>query len=216
MDFKLRGTNVIGIELLTNRENFSVEEIKRFISEKKQLLKGARFLISVEDYLLNREELEELLNFISTEEKITFCGFKTNLKENRELCVSMGIPCDISTLELEKKRERSSTEEVKLVKKTLRSGDKETSTGDLIIMGDVNPGAEVEAGGDVYVLGNLRGFVRAGIGKSEGEVRALFFQAPRLELCGKEVEFERKEKFINFRARVKNGKIKIEHLKRGI
>jgi len=216
MEFKLRGTNVIGIELLTNRENFSVEGIEQFVSEKRQLLKGARFLISVEDYPLKREEVEELVNFFSKEEGITFCGFKTNLKENRELCVSLGVPCDISTLELEKSKERSPTEEVKLVKKTLRSGDKITSTGDLVIMGDVNPGAEVEAGGDVFVLGSLRGFVRAGIGKSEGEVRALYFEAPRLELCGKEMEFERKERFINFRAKVKNGKIKLEHLKRGI
>ena len=161
MEFKLRGTNVIGIELLTNRENFSVEGIEQFVSEKRQLLKGARFLISVEDYPLKREEVEELVNFFSKEEGITFCGFKTNLKENRELCVSLGVPCDISTLELEKSKERSPTEEVKLVKKTLRSGDKITSTGDLVIMGDVNPGAEVEAGGDVFVLGSLRGFVRA-------------------------------------------------------
>ncbi|WP_456342251.1 septum site-determining protein MinC [Thermovibrio sp.] len=216
MEFKLRGTNVIGIELLTNRDNFSVEGIKQFVSEKRQLLKGARFLILVEDYPLKREEVEELVNFFSKEEGITFCGFKTNLKENRELCVSLGVPCDISTLELEKSKERSPTEEVKLVKKTLRSGDKITSTGDLVIMGDVNPGAEVEAGGDVFVLGSLRGFVRAGIGKSEGEVRALYFEAPRLELCGKEMEFERKERFINFRAKVKSGKIKLEHLKRGI
>jgi len=216
MEFKLRGTNVLGIELLTDENNFSVEGIKQFISEKKQLLRGARFIVSVENYRLEREEIEELVAFLREETELTFCGFKTNLRENRELCVSLGIPCDISTLELEKVSERSSTEEVKLIKKTLRSGDKVTSTGDLVIMGDVNPGAEVEAGGNVFVLGNLRGFVRAGIGKSEGEVRALFFQAPRLELCGKELEFERKERFINFRAKVKNGKIKLEHLKRGI
>ncbi len=211
MEFKLRGTNVIGIELLTDRESFSIEAIKQFVSEKRQLLKGARFLIAVEDYPLKREDVEELLNFFSREDGITFCGFKTNLKENRELCISLGVPCDMSTLELEKSKERSKTEEIKLIKKTLRSGDKVTSTGDLVIMGDVNPGAEVEAGGDVFVLGSLRGFVRAGIGKGEGEIRALFFQAPRLELCGKEMEFERKESYINFRAKVKNGKIRLEH-----
>ena len=216
MEFKLRGTNVLGIELLTNEGNFAVEKIKQFISEKKQLLRGARFIISVENYRLSREELQDLLNFLRGETDLTFCGFKTNLKENRELCVSLGIPCDMSTMELEKRAERSSVEEVKLVKKTLRSGDKITSTGDLVIMGDVNPGAEVEAGGDVFVLGSLRGFVRAGIGKSEGEVRALFFQAPRIEVCGKEMAFERKESFVNFRAKVKNGKIKLEHHKRGI
>jgi septum site-determining protein MinC len=215
MGFKLRGTNVIGIELLANSENFTVEKVKQFVSEKRQLLRGARFLISLEDYKLTKEELLELLSFFKGEESVNFCGLKTNLRENRELCISLGVPCDMSTLELEKERERSPSEEVKLVKRTLRSGDKVTSTGDLIIMGDVNPGAEVEAGGDVYIIGSLRGFVRAGIGKSEGEVRAFLFQAPRLELCGKELEFERGESFINFRAKVKSGKIKLEHYKRG-
>jgi septum site-determining protein MinC len=77
-------------------------------------------------------------------------------------------------------------------------------------MGDVNPGAEVEAGGNVYVMGNLRGTVKAGIGKSSGEVRAFFFQAPRLELCGKELIFDRNEKYVNFRVKVKDGKIQLK------
>ncbi len=216
MGFKLRGTNLLGIELLTNSSNFSLEGIKAFVAEKKQLLRGVRFILSVEDYKLKKEEVEELLKYFYNEVGIIFCGFKTNLKENRELCISLGVPCDISTLNLEKEKDRSLAEEVGIVKKTLRSGDKITSTGDLIIMGDVNPGAEVEAGGDVFVFGSVRGFIRAGIGKTKGEVRSFYFEAPRLELCGREVEFERGEKFINFRAKVKDGEIKIEHLKRGV
>jgi septum site-determining protein MinC len=215
MELKLRGTNVISIELLTDEKNFNVDEIKRFLVEKRQLLKGARLVVSVENRILQREELERLIREIKEIKGITFCGFKTNVKENRELCISLGIPCDFSSLQLEKERERADNEEIKFVKKTLRSGDKLTSTGDLIIMGDVNPGAEVEAGGDVYVMGSVRGLIRGGIGKTEGEIRALFFNAPRLELCGKEFTFERNERFVNFRAKVKNGKIRIEHTKRG-
>jgi len=211
MDFKLRGTNVIAIELLTDSSNFDLNEIKRFIAEKRQLLKGSRFILSVEDKTLTLDEVKELLNFFQSVNELTFCGFKTNVKENRELCISLGIPCDLSTMEIEKIKERADNEEVKFFKKTLRSGDKITSTGDIVIMGDVNPGAEVEAGGNVYVMGNLMGFVRAGIGKSEGEVRALYFQAPILEICGKQVPFERKESYVNFRIKMKDGKIKVEH-----
>jgi septum site-determining protein MinC len=210
MKFKLRGTNVIAIELLTDEKNFNVEDIKKFILEKKQLLRGARFIISVENKLLKEEEIKELIEFLRSMKELTFCGLKTNLKENRELCIALNIPCDLSNMELEREKERAETEEVKFVRKTLRSGDKITSTGDLVIMGDVNPGAEIEAGGNVYVMGNLRGTVKAGIGKTSGEVRALFFQAPRLELCGKELIFDRGEKYINFRARIKDGEIKIE------
>ncbi len=211
MDFKLRGTNVIAIELLTDGSNFDLNGIKQFVAEKRQLFKGSRFILSVENRTLTVEEVEELLNYFKTIDELTFCGFKTNVKENRELCIKLGIPCDLSSMEIEKIKERADNEEVKFIKKTLRSGDKITSTGDVVIMGDVNPGAEVEAGGNVYVMGNLMGFVRAGIGKKECEVRALYFQAPILEVCGKQVPFERKESYVNFKLKVKNGKIKVEH-----
>ena len=213
--FKLRGTNVIGIEILTDNKSFDIDTIKNFILEKRQLLRGSRFIISVEDRALTKEEILELKQFLENVKELTFCGFKTNIKENREICISLGIPCDLSEMELEKEKERAETEEIKFIKRTLRSGDKVTSTGDLVILGDVNPGAEVEAGGNVYVMGSLRGTVKAGIGKSEAEIRALYFEAPRLEICNQEKIFDRKESYINFRARVKSGNLKIEFSKKG-
>ena len=215
MHFKLRGTNVIGIEILTDNKSFDIDTLKNFILEKRQLLRGSRFIISVEDRILTKEEILELKQFLENVEELTFCGFKTNIKENREICISLGIPCDLSEMELEKEKERAETEEIKFIKRTLRSGDKVTSTGDLVILGDVNPGAEVEAGGNVYVMGSLRGTVKAGIGKSEAEIRALYFEAPRLEICNQEKIFDRKESYINFRARVKSGNLKIEFSKKG-
>jgi septum site-determining protein MinC len=215
MNFKLRGTNVIGIELLTDNKSFDITTLKKFILEKRQLLRGSRFFISVEDRVLTKEEILELKRFLEDIEELTFCGFKTNIKENREICISLGIPCDLSEMELEKEKERSETEEIKFIKRTLRSGDRVTSTGDLVILGDVNPGAEIEAGGNIYVMGSLRGTVKAGIGKSEAEIRALYFEAPRLEICNQEKLFDRKESYVNFRARVRSGNLKIEFSKKG-
>ncbi len=211
MNFKLRGTNVIALELLTNKENFNLENIKKFIAERKQILKGTRLVVCVEDYLLSLEDVRKLVDSLKGEADFVFCGFRTNVKENKELCSRLGIPCEITNFELEKKNERATNEEVKFYRKTLRSGDRVTSSGDLIVMGDVNPGAEVEAGGNVYVMGNLMGFVKAGIGKSEGEVRALYFRAPILEICGKTISFDRQEAYINFKIKVKNGKLIVEH-----
>lgn len=47
-------------------------------------------------------------------------------------------------------------------KGTLRSGKRIESKGHLIIIGDVNPGAEITAEGNIVVLGTLRGFAFAG------------------------------------------------------
>lgn len=47
---------------------------------------------------------------------------------------------------------------------TLRSGQKLFSEGNLIVQGDVNPGAELKALGNIVVLGVLKGIVHAGAG----------------------------------------------------
>lgn len=57
-----------------------------------------------------------------------------------------------------------------LVKRTLRSGRLVRSEGHVVIFGDVNPGAEIIAGGDVIVWGRLRGTVHAG---AEGDESAI-------------------------------------------
>ena len=49
-----------------------------------------------------------------------------------------------------------------MVKKTLRSGSKIEHAGHVTVIGDVNPGAEIVAGGDVIIWGRLRGSVHAG------------------------------------------------------
>lgn len=53
---------------------------------------------------------------------------------------------------------------------TLRSGQAVYNPGHVVIVGDVNPGAEVVAGGDVLVWGKLRGTVHAG---ARGDERAV-------------------------------------------
>jgi len=48
------------------------------------------------------------------------------------------------------------------LRRGLRGGQKEVFEGDVVVMGDVNQGAEILAGGDVVVVGSLRGMVHAG------------------------------------------------------
>ncbi|MCL8208098.1 MAG: septum site-determining protein MinC [Actinomycetia bacterium] len=50
----------------------------------------------------------------------------------------------------------------RVVRGSLRSGQDVQGSGDVVVVGDVNPGARVVAGGDVFVLGRLRGEVAAG------------------------------------------------------
>lgn len=67
---------------------------------------------------------------------------------------------------------------------TLRSGQNIHSDDHLIILGDVNPGAEVSAVGNVIVLGALRGIVHAGTAGDRGaSVSALVLNPTQIRIA---------------------------------
>lgn len=69
-----------------------------------------------------------------------------------------------------------------LLRKTLRSGQKVIFAGNVVVMGDVNPGAEIEAEGDVVVWGTLRGLAHAGCSGKDAQVMALSMQPTQLRV----------------------------------
>jgi septum site-determining protein MinC len=73
--------------------------------------------------------------------------------------------------------------EALLVRRTLRSGQAVRHPGAVIVLGDVNPGAEIVAGSDVVVWGSLRGVVHAGaIGDDSSIVCALKLSPTQLRI----------------------------------
>lgn len=70
-----------------------------------------------------------------------------------------------------------------LLRRTVRSGQSIRHPGHVVIIGDVNPGAEIIAGGDVVVWGKLRGMVQAGaLGNNEAIVCALEMRPTQLRI----------------------------------
>ena len=69
---------------------------------------------------------------------------------------------------------------------TLRSGEYVHSTGDLLILGDVNPGAIVSAEGNIIIWGRLLGIAHAGSkGNSEATISALQLRPVQLRIASK-------------------------------
>ncbi len=67
---------------------------------------------------------------------------------------------------------------------TLRSGDHLQVEGSLLVLGDVNPGARVSAGGDVRVWGRLRGIAHAGqAGNTAARIVALQLRPLQLRIA---------------------------------
>jgi septum formation inhibitor MinC len=72
--------------------------------------------------------------------------------------------------------------ETRIVVGPVRSGVILDHVGHLIVFGDVNPGAEVRAAGNIVVLGRLRGTAHAGIGTEAGFILALRLQPQQLRI----------------------------------
>lgn len=60
--------------------------------------------------------------------------------------------------------------ETVIVARTIRSGGRVESTGSVVVLGDVNAGAEILANDDIIVVGSLRGLAHAGAGGNEKAV----------------------------------------------
>ncbi|PLT32402.1 septum site-determining protein MinC [Bacillus sp. V5-8f] len=71
------------------------------------------------------------------------------------------------------------------VAKMVRSGQVLEVPGDLLLIGDVNPGGTVIAGGNIYVMGILKGIAHAGTGGNEESIIAASVMKPaQLRICG--------------------------------
>ena len=69
---------------------------------------------------------------------------------------------------------------------TLRSGQRVECEGDIVVLGDVNDGAEVIAGGSIAVMGVLRGLAHAGAtGRADVVVAANELKPKQLRISGK-------------------------------
>ncbi len=73
--------------------------------------------------------------------------------------------------------------EALLIKTTCRSGEVVRYPGDVVILADVNPGAEIIADGDILVWGSLRGLAHAGAGGDiQATIIALNLESPRIQI----------------------------------
>ena len=99
-----------------------------------------------------------------------------------------------------------------IVRRTLRSGVRLHNPGSIVIIGDVHPGAEVIAGGDVVVWGKLHGTVHAGaFGDDEAVVCALDLAPTQLRIGRYFTRSpdERRRKAQPETGRVKSGRIEV-------
>lgn len=103
-----------------------------------------------------------------------------------------------------------------LIKQNLRSGQNFYTRGNAVILGDVNPGAEVVAGGSILIIGVLRGIAHAGrFGDEEKIIAALKMQPIQIRIAGhitRPPDGEKEARMFPEIARIRGGRVMIESM----
>ena len=129
---------------------------------------------------INAQQLEF---FLINLEKLNFNSLNiwSNIRETVLTGNSLKINSIFASEKVLRKRlylNNSKKEEDVLHKGTVRSGERISSNGDLVVIGDVNPGAIISAKKNIYVWGKMLGIAQAGNGKNHNSSIASLFLKP--------------------------------------
>ncbi len=154
-----------GLHLII-RPHLSIEEveeaIQREITRMNQPLIGASVQIDLKCPTLKEEEMAYLTSKLQETYNLTVRSIEA-VDEQVPPPIAAAPTTHAIAQAVDTSNNRDS-EPSKVIPYTIRSGQAENfPQGNLIIYGDVNSGAEVRAGGDIVVLGALRGNAHAGI-----------------------------------------------------
>ncbi|MEN6299963.1 MAG: septum site-determining protein MinC [Anaerolineaceae bacterium] len=144
------------------------------IDQQAEFLRGARIALDVGNQVLKAVDLGQLRSQLLDRE-ITLWAVISNSPTTEQTAQTLGMATRIEKVKPEHVEPPASGathmgEQAILLHRTLRSGFSIHFPGHVVVIGDVNPGAEIIAGGNIIVWGRLRGMVHAG---AEGNVNAI-------------------------------------------
>lgn len=188
--------NCVSINLKTNEiiikidDNASQEEIvfalTKKIRELKKLYKDEKIPIHVVGKILKNSELEEIKELIKSQIDV-------------EIIFDSPTTLGLSSIKKSYKKDIGISE-TKFHKGSLRSGQKIEVEGSIVIIGDVNSGAEVIASENIVIMGALRGLAHAGAkGNKEAIIVAEKLDAVQLRISNivKEIDRNDEEEYKN-------------------
>lgn len=189
--------------LIKINDNASQEEIVKElllkIAELKKLYQDEKTPMRVTGKILKNSELEEIKDIIKNEIDVE---------------IRFDTPTTLGLHSITRSYKKDiGTSETTFHKGSLRSGQRIEVEGSIVIIGDVNSGAEVIAGDNVIVIGTLRGLAHAGAkGNKEAIIAVSTLDAVQLRISNIVREIDRDEEEIREHAYiyVENDKIEID------
>ena len=180
--------NCISISIKKNQVAIKIDEeaeqkeiissLKKKMLELKNLYKDDKTPILITGKILKNKEMDEIQNII---------------KKFLDVEIEFDSPKVLGIHGIKKTFYKEvATSETKFHKGSLRSGQRIEFEGSLVIIGDVNAGAEVIAGENIVILGVLRGLAHAGAkGNKDAIIEASEIEAVQIRIADKVKEIER-------------------------
>ena len=147
------------------------EQLEKKVEEAGKFFDNVKTSMAFKGRSFTEEEEETLLKIIAEHTNMEISSVKT---ENNELK-------HLSTI-LE--QEMSPFNLTKFHRGSLRNGQKIEFDGSVVVVGDVNPGAEIKATGNIIILGQLKGMAHAGCkGMTDAFVFAVYMAPVQLRIA---------------------------------
>jgi len=205
-----------GLLIALGEANWEVLEaaLIQNIENQPAFFQGARVVLDVGAHDLRVAELSVLRDKLS-ERSISLWAVLSGSAVTETTAQNLGLATRISKprpADLQSAPESAPENAALWVRQTVRSGQRIAYSGNVVVMGDVNPGAEIIASGSVIVWGRLRGVVHAGAeGDETALVCALELSPTQLRIAGEiAVSPKKEDKNRPEVARLKDGQLVAE------
>lgn len=145
-------------------------QLEQKVAEAGKFFDNVKTALVFKGRVFSEEEEQKLLEIISenTSMDITFLKTENNALQEISHFAKQGEPENYT----------------KFHKGSLRNGQQIDFDGSVVIIGDVNPGAEVRATGNIIILGQLKGVAHAGCkGMTSAFVTAIYMAPVQLRIA---------------------------------
>lgn len=183
------------------------------LDTRADFFRGANVTVDLQSFELGVIALSDLRSAF-LEHEITLHAIQTDHRPTALAAADLGIKAvhsDETASEPDFASELPGDPAV-LIRRTVRSGQSIHHPGHVVVLGDINPGAEITAGGNILVWGRVRGTVHAGaMGDEQAVVCALDLSPTQLRIADQiAVSPERKGRARPETARLRSGQLVAE------
>jgi septum site-determining protein MinC len=160
------------IQIKANREGFTlvpdpaasceamIAYLEKRLSESREFFRRAEMTLDLRERPLRTDEIAALHRLLVDRTQVRL----VEVKLGEDLNLVMDRPSERRFPAPRTSPSPPPDNSALVIRNTCRSGMRVVSEADCVVLGDVNPGAEIIAAGDVIIFGNLRGVAHAGAG----------------------------------------------------